>query len=131
MSERNRITTACLVSVTAAILTLALPVEAQVPSSAPSVAPEVKPQETVNLTMEQKHIIKEIIVKDMKTKPQDQVEKVPTKVGETVPAGIPLQPIPVEVSAKIPQIKTHSFVVRDDKVIIIDTKDNKVAALVE
>ena len=128
MSQRNRITTACFVGATAAVLMLALPVEAQVPSSAPAVTP----QETVKLTMEQKHIIKEIIIKDMKTEqPQDQAAKVPTKVGETVPAGIPLQPIPVEVSAKIPQIKTHSFIVKDDKVVIIDSKDNKVAALVE
>ena len=92
----------------------------------------MKAADTVNLTMEQKHIIKEIIIKDMKTtEPKDQAAKVPTKIGETVPAGIPLQPIPVEVSAKVPQIKTHSFIVKDDKVIIVDTKDNKVAALVE
>jgi len=110
---------------------LVLPVEAQVPVPAPSTAPAVKPQETVNLTMEQKHVIKEIIIKDMKTEPQDQAAKIPTKVGETIPAGIPLQPIPVEVAAKIPQIKTHSFVVKDDKVVIVDTKDNKVAALIE
>src|SRR5689334_20076313 len=106
MYERSRITTSCLVGVTAAVLLLVLPVEAQVPS--PS-APVVQPQETVKLTMEQKHIIKEIIIKDMKTESQDQAAKVPTKIGETVPAGIPLQPIPVEVSAKVPQIKTHSF----------------------
>jgi hypothetical protein len=132
MSERNRITTACLVGVTAAILTLVLPVEAQVPAPAPSTAPAAKPQETVNLTMEQKHIIKEIIIKDLKTAgSQDQAARVPTKIGEVVPAGIALQPIPVEVAAKVPQIKTHSFIVKDDKVVIVDTKDNKVAALVE
>jgi hypothetical protein len=84
--------------------------------------------------MEQKHIIKEIIIKDLKTGPnasQDQAARVPTKIGEVVPAGIALQPIPVEVAAKVPQIKTHSFIVKDDKVVIVDTKDNKVAALVE
>ena len=125
MSQRNRISAAVFVGVTAAVLTLALPVEAQVPST----APVVKPAETVNLTMEQKHIIKEIILKDLKTASQEQA--VPTQVGDTVPPGIPLQPIPVEVSAKVPQLKTHSFVVKGDKVVIIDPKDNKVAALVE
>ena len=99
--------------------------QAQAPTNAPVSAPD----ETVNLTMEQRHIIKEIIIKDMKTAAQEQY--VPTKVGETVPAGIPLQPIPVEVSAKVPQLKTHSFLVKDDKVVIVDPKDNKVAALVE
>jgi hypothetical protein len=128
MSQRNRITTALFVGITAAVLTLVLPVEAQVPSTAPA----VKPQDTINLTMEQRHIIKEIIIKDMKiAQPPDQAAKLPTEVGDTVPSGIPLQPMPVEVSAKIPQIKAHSFLVNDDKVIIVDPKDNKVAALVE
>ena len=128
MAQRNRISTAILVGMTAAVLTLVLPVEAQVPST----APVVKPADTVNLTMEQRHIIKEIIVKDMKiTEPQDQAAKVPTKVGDTVPAGIPLKPMPVEVSSKIPQLKSHSYLVRDDKVVIVDPKDNKVAALID
>ena len=128
MAQRNWISTVIFAGMTAAVLTLILPVEAQVPST----APVVKPADTVNLTMEQRHIIKEIIIKDMKTaEPQDQATKVPTQVGETVPSGIPLQPIPVEVSAKIPQLKTHSFLVKNDKIVIIDPKDNKVAALVE
>jgi hypothetical protein len=132
MSKRNRISTALFVGATAAVLTLALPVEAQVPAGAPSTAPVLKPAETVNLTMEQKHIIKEIILKDMKiTQPADQAAKVPTQVGQAVPSGIPLQPMPVEVTAKVPQLKTHSFLVKDDKVIVIDPKDNKVAALIE
>ena len=127
MAQRNRISAAILAGMTAAVLTLVLPVEAQVPSTAP-----VKPADSVNLTMEQRHVIKEIIIKDMKiTEPQDQAGKVPTQVGDTVPAGIPLQPMPVEVSAKIPQLKAHSFLVKNDKVIIIDPKDNKVAALIE
>jgi len=128
MAGQNRVSTAIFVGITAAVLTLVLPVEAQVPST----APVVKPADHVNLTMEQRHIIKEIIIKDMKaTEPQDQAAKIPTGVGETVPSGIPLQPIPVEVSAKVPQLKSHSFLVKQDKVVIIDPKDNKVAALVE
>jgi hypothetical protein len=39
--------------------------------------------------------------------------------------------MPVEVSAKVPQVKSHSFIVKDDKVVIVDPKDNKIAALVE
>ena len=131
MSQHNRISAALFVGVTAAVLTLVLPVEAQVPADTPSTAPVMKAADTVNLTMEQRHVIKEIIIKDMKiAEPADQA-KVPTQVGEVVPAGIPLQPMPVEVSAKIPQLKAHSFLVKNDKVIIIDPKDNKVAALIE
>ena len=128
MAQRNRITAAILSGITAAVLTLVLPVEAQVPST----VPVVKPADTVNLTMEQRHVIKEIIVKDMKiAPPQDQAAKVPSAVGQVVPSGIPLQPMPVEVAAKVPQVKSHSFLVKDDKVLIIDPKDNKVAALIE
>ena len=128
MSERKRSIAAIFVGVAAAILTLALPVEAQVPAPG---APVVAPAETVNLTMEQKHIIKEIIIKDMKTEAKEQSAQIPTEVGQTVPSGIALQPIPVEVSAKVPQIKAHSFVVKGDTVVIIDPKDTKVAALIE
>jgi hypothetical protein len=137
MSKRNRISTALYVGATAAILTLAMPVVAQVPAQSPagttpSTAPAMKPAETVNLTMEQRHVIKEIILKDMKiTQPADQAAKVPTQVGQAVPSGIPLQPMPVEVTAKVPQLKSHSFLIKDDKVIVVDPKDNKVAALIE
>jgi hypothetical protein len=132
MSQHHRISAALFVGVTAAVLTLVLPVEAQVPANTPSTTPVMKAADTVNLTMEQRHIIKEIIIKDMKiTEPPDQAAKVPTEVGQAVPAGIPLQPMPVEVAAKVPQLKAHSFLVKNDKVIIIDPKDNKVAALIE
>lgn len=118
-------------AIVAALLVAATvqPVAAQ----APGPSPLPRGEETVNLTMEQRHIIKEIIVKDMKSPgpPQDQVAKVPTQIGATVPTGIPAQPMPVEVAAKVPQLKTHSFLVKDDKVIVIDIKDNKVAALIE
>ena len=128
MSQHNRISATLFVGVTAVVLTLVLPVEAQVPADAPA----MKAADTVNLTMEQRHIIKEIIIKDMKiTEPADQAAKVPTEVGQAVPAGIPLQPMPVEVAAKVPQLKAHSFLVKNDKVIIVDPKDNKVAALIE
>jgi hypothetical protein len=124
MSIRNRTSSLALIAVTSAVLTLALPVDAQmIPNQVE------KGVDTVNLTMEQRHIIKEIILKDLKTAPQ--AVNAPMSVGATVPQGIPLQPIPVEVSAKIPQLKTHSFLVKNDTVIIVDPKDNKVAALVE
>jgi hypothetical protein len=125
MNIRNRTPAGLFVIATAAILTLAMPVVAQVPSTAPAVAPS----ETVNLTMEQKHVIKEIILKDLKV--QAQTADVPTQVGDKIPSGIPLQPMPVEVSAKVPQLKSHSFIVKNDTVVIVDPKDNKIAALVE
>jgi hypothetical protein len=127
----HRMKTRLFVTAAAAMLTLSMPVVAQIPSTSGTGA--AAHAETVNLTMEQRHIIKELIVKDMKIgPPQDQAAaKVPVAVGEVVPSGIPLQPMPVEVAAKVPQVKTHSFLVKDDKVLIVDPKDNKIAALIE
>ena len=95
-------------------------------TGAPAQAPTNSPPRPVHLTMEQRFIIKEIILKDMKIKPT-QNASVPTNVGEAIPAGVPLQPIPVEVSAKIPAVKSLSFVVQDDTVLIVDPNNNKIA----
>jgi len=133
MTVRNRRSRRLFALTAAALAFPALLAHAQ--SSTPTVQsrpPVLEPQETVSLTMEQKHIVKEIIIKDLKvTPPEDRAAQVPTKVGDTVPSGIPLQPMPVEVSAKVPQLKTHSFLVKDDKVVVVDPKNNKVAALIE
>ena len=127
MTARNRRTMTLFALLAAAAV--ALPAATARTQSRPAV---IKPRETVNLTMEQKHIVKEIILKDLKvTPPEDHAAQVPTTVGDVVPSGIPLQPMPVEVSAKVPQLKSHSFLVKDDKVVVVDPKDNKVAALIE
>jgi hypothetical protein len=105
-------------------MVMGLDVRAQAPSQ-----DALPPSPTVKLTQEQRHTVKEIIIKEMKVAPQEA--DVPKEVGSVMPSGVPLQPIPVEVSAKIPQLKTHSFVVKDDTVIIVDPKDNKVAELVK
>jgi hypothetical protein len=110
---------------------VALPVIAL--AQVPGTAPMPTPTKTVNLTMEQRHIIKEIIIKDLKTPaPSAQTAaKVTIKPGEAVPSGIALQPMPVEVSAKVPQVRTHSFFVENDKVIIVDPKDNRISTVIE
>lgn len=116
MASRTR---SFAITAAAAVALSAMPVYAQM----------LPPQEKVDLTMEQRHIVKEIILKDLKVAPQ--TAEVPTQVGQAVPTGVPLQPIPVEVSAKIPQLKSHSFIVKNDAVLIVDPKDNKIAAKVE
>jgi hypothetical protein len=83
---------------------------------------------SVNLTMEQRHTIKEII-KDMKV--ESASGNAPTQIGDVVPEGVQLRPIPVEVSAKVPQVKSHSFFVKDGRVVLVDPKDNKVSDVVE
>jgi hypothetical protein len=81
----------------------------------------------VNLTLEQRYIIKEII-KNMK------IEPAPAKVqevGDQVPDNIRLQSIPSDVAQKAPQIKTYRFFVTDKQIVIVDPKDNKVAEIIK
>ena len=88
------------IAILAALACAALPAVA--PAQVPSNSPVPMPSETVNLTMEQRHIIKEIIIKDMKTPatPAQAAAKVTTKPGEVVPSGVALQPMPVEVAIR-------------------------------
>jgi Protein of unknown function (DUF1236) len=102
---------------------------AQTPApSEPPATPRAAPTARVNLTLEQRHVIKELI-KDLNVEPTRT--PVQAAVGEALPADVTPQPIPNEVGRKVPQIKTHRFLVTADQIIIVDPKDNKVAELIE
>ena len=82
----------------------------------------------LNLTLEQRHVIKEII-KDIKTEPAPA--EVAAAVGDQVPQNINLQPMPGDVARKVPQVKTHRFFVAAGQIVIVDPKDNKVAEVIK
>ena len=92
------------------------------------------PQEPVttshklNLTLEQRYVIKEI-VKDMKTE-SARAEFAPA-VGDPIPATVKLQPMPADILRKVPQVKTHMFFITDEQIVIVDPKDNKVAEIIK
>src|SRR5712671_895505 len=89
---------------------------------------EAPPSRTSNLTLEQHHVIKEII-KDSK------IESAPANilvgVGDTVPQSITLHPILEAVGAKLSQVKTHLFFVQNAKVFIVDPKDRRVIDIID
>src|SRR5262245_30731426 len=87
------------------------------------------PSKTSNLTLEQEHVIKEIIIKDRKV--EEAPAYVRVAVGDTVPQSIPLHQIPAEVGDKLAQIKTHLFFVQNAKVFIVDPKDNRVTDIID
>jgi hypothetical protein len=129
MKTRQRQTVICCFAVLAAVAAVVVDVPsaaAQVPSSAPT----ARPTHRINLTVEQQHVIREIIVKELKFKEATQ-PNTPDAVGETVPSGVVLHPIPVEVSVKVPQVRTHSFFIKDSHIFVVDPKDNKVAEVVK
>ena len=110
-----------------AAFALAAPATAQAPATNPETP--VTSGRALSLTMEQRHVIKEIILHDMKIAPV--ASAVPTKAGDVVPAGVALQPIPVEVGAKVPAVKAMSFLVKDNTVLIVDPNNNKIAEAIE
>jgi hypothetical protein len=90
--------------------------------------PVVPTQSKINLTLEQRHVIKEI-VKDLKIQPAPAGTDI--SVGAELPQTIKLETIPNEIAAKVPQIKSHQFLVKDDKVVLVEPKDHKVVEVIE
>jgi hypothetical protein len=97
---------------------------AQLPSD-----PPVSTKRTVNLNEEDRHTIREIVLKDRKVQKAPESTKV--AIGETVPQGVNLQPMPDDVTRKVPQLKNNTFFVKGDEVVIVEPKDNTVAEIVK
>jgi hypothetical protein len=96
---------------------------AQAPSE--QSAPTAK---TVNLTLEQRHVIKEV-VKDLRL--PKAPENAPATVGGTVPQSVPLQDMPAEIGTKVPQVKTHRFFVTNDRIVLVNPNDNRISDVIE
>ena len=77
----------------------------------------------INLTMEQRHVIKEGI-KDLKLESAPATGDV--TVGDEVPGTTQLRPLPSEISDRISQLKNYVFFVRGTRLILVNPKDNKV-----
>jgi Protein of unknown function (DUF1236) len=93
----------------------------------PALAPAVPAQPKINLSLEQRHTIKELI-KDLDVPSAKNVE---IDVGATVPATVKLSPMPVVVAEKVPQVKSHLFFVEDGRVVIVDPKKNTIVDAIE
>ena len=100
----------------------------QVQGQSPT-APAIRPAPRINLTAEQEFIIREIVLKDLnvaKAKPD-----APETVGDAVPENVELHPIPPDVAAKVPQVKSHEFFVKDDKIILVSPSDRLIADVIQ
>jgi hypothetical protein len=105
------------------LLTVGPIAEGQTPS--PSQPPGAT--RSASLTLEQRHVVKEI-VKDFKV--AEAPAPAPVEVGARVPESVMLSPIPVEVSNKVPQIRTHSFFVKDGRIAIVG-QDKTITDVIE
>jgi hypothetical protein len=112
-----------MIAAAAAVMMTTPIARGQVPSEQPSPSAT-----TVNLTLEQRHVIKEV-VKDLQL--QKAPGSVPVSIGATVPQTVPLQTIPAEIGAKVPQVKTHRFFVTVDRIVLVNPNDNRIADVIE
>jgi hypothetical protein len=113
------------VSIVAAAVSLTVlgsAIEAQAPTEQPAATTR-----SINLTVENRHVIKEI-VKDLHV--QNAPDNVALTVGATVPQSM-VRPLPEQVAVKVPQVKSHVFFVKDDKIVLVDPKENKIVEVIE
>jgi hypothetical protein len=92
--------------------------------------PAIPPQpRTINLTQEQRFIIKEN-VKDLglAKAPADA----PETIGDPVPQNIELHSLPPEVAAKVSQARSHSFFIKDgnNAIVLVSPNDRRVADVI-
>ena len=92
--------------------------------------PVIPPQpRTINLTQEQRFIIKEN-VKDLALSkaPKDA----PETIGDPVQASIVLHALPSEVGLKVSQIRSHMFFIKDDNnaIVLVSPNDRRVADVI-
>jgi hypothetical protein len=95
-------------------------------TEAPTVAPAPR---TINLTQEQRFIIKEIVLKDLNV--AKARADAPETIGDAVPESIDLHPMPPELAAKVPQGKSHTFFVKQDNaIVLVSPSDRRVADVI-
>jgi hypothetical protein len=95
---------------------------------APPAVQTPAPTPTVNLSVQQRHIIKEII-KELKVPAADAAVRL--EAGVKVPSDIRLSPMPDLIAQKVPQVKSHLFFVKDDRIALVNPKDNAIAEVIE
>jgi hypothetical protein len=85
----------------------------------------------LNITLEQKHVIQELI-KDAKIEAADDTKVLSgLSVGDTLPTGLIPVPMPTAIGQKVPHIKAHQLVVSRDMILIVDPKDQQIVATIE
>ena len=82
----------------------------------------------INLTVEQRHVIKEV-VKDLAVAKAPADAQVTT--GSAAPSDAVLRFFPPEITDKVPQIKSHKFFVKGDQIVIVSSDGNNVVEIIE
>ena len=92
--------------------------------------PAIPPQpRTINLTQEQRFVIREN-VKDLTLSKASK--DAPETIGDPVPPDIVLHALPSEVGAKVPQVRSHMFFIKDgdNAIVLVTSNDRRVADVI-
>jgi hypothetical protein len=92
--------------------------------------PAIPPQpRTINLTQEQRFIIKEN-VKDLAVSKASK--DAPETIGDPVPPNIVLHALPSEVGVKVSQVRSHMFFIKDgdNAIVLVTPNDRRVADVI-
>jgi hypothetical protein len=121
MTGKRRSEVCRFVLATAVALLCAAPASSQ----APQVPAATR---TVNLTLEQRHVIREL-VRELKVSSTDDDLKL--AAGDKLPREVALVPVPPLLGQKVPQIKSHSLYITKNQVLIVDPQEQRVVDVIE
>jgi hypothetical protein len=92
----------------------------------PAIAPAPR---TINLTAEQRFIIKEIVYKDLNV--PKAPAGAPESIGDPVPPNVELHDMTPELAKQVPQAKSHKFYVTADAIVLVSPSDRRVADVIK
>ena len=115
-----------ITAIAALVLFAPMPMVEGQTNNEPAIAP---PPRTVNLTAEQRFIIKEIVYKDMKV-PQAK-SGAPETIGDPVPPDVELHDMTADIAKKVPAAKSHKFYVTADAIVLVSPSDRRVADVIK
>jgi hypothetical protein len=84
---------------------------------------------TVNLTAEQRFIIKEIVLKDLNVSKAQAWA--PESIGDAVPPSVVLYDMTLDLAEKVPQAQSHKFYVTADAIVIVSSSDRRIADVIK
>jgi hypothetical protein len=98
--------------------------QAQAPATEPVIS-----RRTINLTEEDRHTIREIVLKDTKVTPDTSDAKV--AIGDAPPGSVVTYEFPTLATSKISALKSHRYFIKDDAIVIVDGNGGRVADIVK
>jgi hypothetical protein len=95
----------------------------------PGEPPAISSRRTINLTEEDRHTIREIVLKDLKV--QKESDAIKAAIGDPAPQGVTTHEFPALMTSKIPALKAHTYFVRGEEIVVVDSRAGKIADIVK